>query len=588
MPESNSPETILQGIAASSGVAHGAFVLVKRDEVEIQEYAVAPDKEKDEIERFKQAIEKTRQEIEATRKEIEKKLGSKEASIFEAHLMLVDDKKFHEDVLATFQKTHVNIEQCVKRVFNGYRQLFGQFEVEHFRDKVLDLKDVYTRLMAQLTGKEANPFAHIEGKKILITKDLVPSDSAKLEKGNVLGIITASGGHAGHAVMIASSLAVPAVVGLVDIADQVKEDDYLLIDGNEGIVITNPSQETLKHYERIKLARKTARSTFTSTLDLPAQTRDGGSVELMANLSDPEEIEAVKQSGCAGIGLFRTETLYLRENRFPEEDEQFLVYKKVVQAITPNPVVIRTLDIGGDKQMALGLYSRERNPFMGLRGIRFCLRHKAVFRDQLRAILRASAFGKVRLMLPMISGLGELLEARSQIESAKKSLREDGYAFDESIRIGIMIEVPSAAYTADLLADHCDFFSVGTNDLIQYLLATDRLNEQVAYLHEANHPAVLRILKHVLDVAHKKKIPVSLCGEIAGNALYTPFFVGLGFHALSMTPNALPEIKYLIRRLQAKEVEDIVKRSLKQAHPQEVFSILKAFYFSKMDIATSS
>lgn len=588
MPKHSPPETILQGIAASAGVVHGPFAIVKRREHDIKDYVVASEAKEAEIERFISAVQKTRKEIETTRKEIEAKLGPQEARIFEAHLMLIEDQKLRQDVLREFEKTQLNIEYCVQLVFKQYSDRFNQLESEYFRDKTLDFQDVYTRLMGNLTGEEENPFSNLDGKNILITKDLVPSDSAKLEKGKVLGIITATGGQTGHAVMIASSLEVPAVVGLVDVIEKVEPGSYLLIDGNEGIVIINPTQDTLNHYERIKLARKTARSTFTSTLDLPVQTRDGSALELMANLSDPDEIETVKQSGAAGIGLFRTEFLYLRNNRFPEEDEQFEIYKTIAQAVTPHPVVIRTLDIGGDKQMALGVTPRERNPFMGLRGIRFCLRHKNVFQEQLRAILRASAFGKVRLMIPMISSLGELLEARAQIEIAKKSLRAKGFAFDEAIRIGIMIEVPSAAHTVDLLADHCDFFSVGTNDLIQYLIAADRLNEQVSYLYEANHPAVLRVLKHVAQVSHEKKIPVSLCGEIAGNALYTPFFVGLGFQSLSMQPTALPEIKYLIRRLQAQEAEDIVHRTLKQSHPQEVFSILKAFYFSKMDIATTS
>ncbi len=578
-------ERILQGIAASPGVAHGAFTLVSRKEVEIKDYLVEEGKEALEIERFKQGIARTRDEIEATRQQVAKSLGAQEARIFEAHLMLIEDQKFHQDVLREFYRTHLNIEYCVKIVFREYQRIFGQLEAEAFRDRALDVQDVYTRLVANLTGEQENPFKDLDGKKILITRDLIPSDSANLQKSQVLGIVTATGGHTGHAVIIAKSLQVPAVVGLSAITEQLKPSDYLLIDGNEGIVIINPTQDTLNHYERILLARKTARSTFTSTLDLPAQTRDGNALELMANLSDVSEMEAFGKSGADGIGLFRTECLFLKENRFPKEEEQFQVYKALAQGATPNPVVIRTLDIGGDKQMSLGVHSRERNPFLGLRGIRFCLRHKTIFREQLRAILRASAFGKIRILLPMISGLTELLEAKGQIEAAKNTLRADGFVFDEAIRIGIMLEVPSAVYTADLLADHCDFFSLGTNDLIQYTLAVDRLNEQVAYLHEPNHPAVLRLLKYAADAAHEKKIPISLCGELAGNALYTPFFVGIGIQALSMTPDALPEVKYLIRRLQIKEAQDIAARVLKQAHAQEVFSILKAFYFSKMDIA---
>jgi phosphotransferase system enzyme I (PtsI) len=372
---------------------------------------------------------------------------------------------------------------------------------------------------------------------------------------------------------------VPAVVGLHDATRRIENDDYLLVDGYDGVVIVNPGEQTLFRYGQLRKERQTIERIFESALELETKTADGVSLHLRANIGGPEDVADVKRRMAQGIGLFRTEALFIRSDSFPSEEEQYAVYREVVEAMAPHPVIIRTLDLGGDKRMSGYFFAEdEENPFMGFRAIRFCLEHREVFRDQLRAILRASAHGAVKLMYPMIGSVKELRQANEALEEAREELRQRGEAFDSNVSVGSMIEIPSAAFIADLLARECDFFSIGTNDLIQYMLAVDRVNDRIAHLYEPNHPAVLRMIQHVIKAAHQADIHVGVCGEMAADPIYVPLLFGMGADDLSVTSGSLPEIKYLVRRMKLAEARELAVRVLAQDDPAETFRLLRDFH----------
>ena len=577
--EGNSDEMIFKGIAASPGVAHGpAFVLFQK-ELEIPSFQLGAEAISEEIARFERALLQTRQEISGIREAIAEKLSEEEAQIFDAHQLVLEDKALIDEVIHEVEETSFNIEYCFHEISNRYIDAFANIGDPYIKERATDIRDVSRRVLQNLLGQSDYNVGHLTEEKIIVTEDLTPSSAALLEPGKVMGLVMDAGSRTSHAVIMARSIEIPAVVGLHNITQYIHSDDDILVDGHDGIVIINPSEQSLFRYGRIQINRRNLQEIFRSEAGLPADTVDGEHLILMSNIEGFEEIGNLQQCGCEGVGLYRTEGLFLKGPAFPDEEEQFTAYSRIVSGLAPNPVTIRTLDLGGDKNPHSSLYNvREENPFMGFRAIRFSLENTEVFLTQLRAILRASCHGNVRIMYPMISGLGELVEANGLLKQAKRDLQERGQEFDENIAIGSMIEVPSAATIADLLAQHCDFFSIGTNDLIQYLLAVDRVNDRIAHLYEPSHPAVVRVLKHIVSCARKVNIPVSVCGEMAGDPVYAALLFGLGVDELSMIPSDVPEVKYLVRKMRMADTREMAENILRQRDPDAIFDLVNQYY----------
>jgi phosphotransferase system enzyme I (PtsI) len=572
-------ELVVPGISASQGIAYGPVFLYIKSDVEIPSYQVDPDKRIEEIARFERALLVTRQQIQKIQDEVERNLGADEARIFDAHLLVLEDQALISETIREFETSAKNIETCFNMVSQRYIKAFDEIDDEYLRERAGDIRDVAQRVLQNLLGQAGQNLSQLAEKRIVVANDISPSDAASIDRSQALAIVTDSGSKTSHAVIVARSMKVPAVVGVRDLSKRIKSGDWVLVDGYDGLIILNPTEQTLFRYGKIQLQKKGFEQRLMDANRLPAVTLDGANVVLRANIEKVTEVALVKEYSAEGVGLFRTEFLYLSSNHVPTEEEQYAAYKAVAESCAPRPVVIRTLDIGGDKPMTSKpeLFPQESNPFLGFRAIRFCLEYTDIFKDQLRAILRASAHGKVQLMYPMISGSEELGRANAVLEDCRQELRKKGIAFDEKMDVGAMIEIPSAAITADILAEQCDFFSVGTNDLIQYLLAIDRVNDRIAHLYEPTHPAVLRTLKQIIDEAHKRKIKVSVCGEMAGDPVYVPLLLGLGVDELSMTPPLLPAVKFLVRAMKLAEAKKLADQALGMRSPKEIYSLFDNF-----------
>ncbi|MDC0156234.1 phosphoenolpyruvate--protein phosphotransferase [Verrucomicrobia bacterium] len=571
-------ETLLYGIAASPGVSHGQVFRFLHEEVEVPSYDVQEDDQDAEIARFEDALSLTKNQIEKIKDDVAQNLGEKEAAIFDAHLMVLEDKAVIDDVVSEVRKSGDNVEQCLHRVTQRYVEYFSQLEDEYLRERSADLKDISRRLLCNLLGATAAGTAFLGEPRILVSEDLSPSDTASLDRTKILGIATDTGGRTSHAVIMARSSGVPAVVGLRRLTEQLSDGDTLLIDGFEGIAIINPSETTLFRYGKVNLRRKRIKDLLDDEGSFPSVTEDGEKVTFFANADTAEEISKARDHGCEGIGLFRSESIFLRKNEIPSENDQYEEYREAVVAANSLPVTIRTLDLGGDKILDSIGREKEENPFMGFRAIRYCLRNPDVFLNQLRAILRASAHGTVKIMFPMVSGIGELVRAKEFLSTAKRQLREMDVPFDEDIQVGCMIETPSAVVISDMLASEVDFFSVGTNDLVQYLLAVDRINNEIAYLYEPHHPAVIRSLAHVFQVAQDKNVEVSVCGEIAGDPHFLPLLLALGVRCLSTVSPMIPELKFFARRFSMADARGLWEGIEQMKRPSEINQTLKNFY----------
>ncbi len=577
-------ERIIQGVAASPGIICGLPYLFFHKELEIPIYDVVPEKSEAEIERFEQALIKTRIQVHRVRSEVAERLSEDEAKIFDAHLLVLEDKALIEETIEEQKKHGYNIEYCFHYVAKRYIDAFDRIDDEYIKERVTDIRDVTKRVLHNLLGYVSGAPLHLAEPRVLVSKDISPSDTISLDRNLVLAILTDSGSRTSHAVIMARSLKVPAVVGLHNITEQVKKEDTVLVDGYEGIVIINPQEDTLYRYGQHKLQREKVSRIFESALGLRSETADGLPIRLLANIEGPQDLPYVIDSNLDGIGLFRTESILLHKDKFPSEEEQFLVYKNVLSS-QKDPVVIRTLDLGGDKNISpTSFLSPETNPFMGFRAIRFCLEHKTIFKEQLRAILRASVYGKAKLMYPMISGINELIRANTLLEEVKRELASQNIVFDTQMPVGCMIEIPSAFMVLDQLSQYAAFFSIGTNDLIQYSLAVDRSNDRIAHLYEPHNPAIIRILDKIIKDSRACKRELSFCGEMAGDPIYVPLLIGLGARALSLAPRHCSEIKYIIRSTTLKEAEAIAKTALQEQSPQVIFQILKDFYASKTDM----
>ncbi|MDQ8193852.1 phosphoenolpyruvate--protein phosphotransferase [Coraliomargarita sp. SDUM461004] len=569
-------EIILEGIAASTGVAHGRAVVYLQKQLDVPSYDVADDALDAELARFDKAILETRAEITAVRDQIAQSLGEGEARIFDAHLLVLEDNALLEEVTTELQSTKKNIEFCYNNVAQRYISFFRSMEDEYLRERVSDIGDVSRRLLHNLIGMQKVNLGQLAAESIIVSEDISPSDAADLDRNKLLGFVTDAGGKTSHSVIMARSLRIPAVVGTHDATKRIVSGDHILVDGHEGIIVVNPSEDRLYKYGKLASERQKRDDTFSSFISEPAVTLDGASISLMANVEGAQEMEHVQAMHAEGVGLFRTEGIFLRHHGYPPESVQYEAYREVVEAAGEHPVIIRTLDVGGDKTIG-DENVKDDNSFMGFRAIRFCLGNEAIFTTQLRAILRSSAHGNVKIMYPMISGMNELRMANRVLESVKKELRSEGQAFDEAIEVGAMVEVPSAAAIIDLLAAETDFLSIGTNDLIQYLIAVDRLNDQVAHLYDPAHPAVLRTLKAIIDGANQAKTPISICGEIAGDPIYAGILLGMGADSLSLTSSLLPEVKYFIRHIKKSDAKALVAEVMQLSDSNDIIQRLEAF-----------
>lgn len=569
-------EVILEGIAASAGVAHGTALLYLQKELDVPSYDLKPEAIDAEIERFDQAILQTREEITQVRNKVAASLGEGEARIFDAHLMVLEDSALLDEVNSELRTTNKNVESCYNKIAQRYISFFSSMEDEYLKERVTDIRDVSRRLLQNLIGMKKSNLGELAAHSIIVSEDISPSDTADMDRSKLLGFITDAGGQTSHSVIMARSMRIPAVVGLHDATNKIQSGDQILVDGYGGIVVINPSEARLFKYGKLASERRKLDEIYHSVISEPSETKDGSPIGLMSNIEGAQEMEQVVAMRSNGVGLFRTEGIFLRHHGYPPESVQYDEYAAVAKAAGNEPVIIRTLDIGGDKTLGDGS-EQEDNSFMGFRAIRFCLENQDIFKTQLRAILRASALGNVKIMYPMISGVPELKRANQVLEEVKVDLRSENIAFDEAIEVGAMVEIPSAAAIIDLLAEEADFFSIGTNDLIQYLMAVDRLNDRVAHLYEPAHPAVLRTLKTIIDEANRLGKPVSVCGEIAGDPIYASLLLGMGATSLSLTSSMLPEVKYFIRNVTIEDARALVEEVLQINDPVAVLRRLEDF-----------
>ncbi len=555
-------EVVLKGIPASPGITTGKVFLFGREQYSIARRPIKDEQVSGEIKRFKDALIQTKNEIIEIKKRISDEMGIEHGQIFSAHLLVIEDSMLIEEVISKLMKDKISIEYVFQDVLRKYIKVFSGMDDEYLKERISDINDVGRRILKNLIGVKEDILSNLKEKVIVIAYDLSPSYTATMHKKNVIGFATDIGGRTSHTAIMAKSLEIPAVVGLESLTKRVEDGDTIIIDGTHGVVIINPSARSLKKYETDREKFMAFERQLLELKDLPCVTLDGKKVELVANIEVPEDVPSVLAHGAEGIGLYRTEYFYMNRKDLPTEEEQFKAYSTVAKRVKPHSVIVRTLDLGGDKFLSQLDVPREMNPFLGWRAIRFCLARPDIFKTQLRAILRASAHGKMKIMYPMISGLEELRQANAILEEVKKSLKKDSLPFDENIEVGAMIEVPSAALISHILAKEADFFSIGTNDLIQYALAVDRVNEKIAYLYEPAHPAVLLLIKNVIESGHKAGIWVGMCGEMSGDITMTLILLGLGLDEFSTSPIAIPEIKRIIRSVTRDQARQVAEDAL--------------------------
>jgi phosphoenolpyruvate-protein phosphotransferase (PTS system enzyme I) len=560
----------MKGIPAAPGIVIGTAYVFGTETVSPMERVITEREIAGETRKFEAALDKTKKELLEVEKRISKEMGVDQGRIFSAHLMVLEDKVLLGEVLAQLKKRKRNISFVFAEVLNRYIAALSGAKDEYLRDRSGDIADVGKRVLKNLIGVKEKSMESLDEKSIIIAYDISPSDTAMMYKGRVLGFATDIGGRTSHTAIMAKSLEIPAVVGLETVTDAVANGDKVILDGIHGVVIVNPSRAEVEKYEKEKEKYESIERDLGRLRLLPGETLDGKRIIVAGNIELPEDVASVLSHGAESIGLYRTEYFYMNRTDLPREEEQFNAYKSVAKRMYPNPVVIRTLDLGGDKFLSQLDVPKEMNPFMGWRAIRFCLARPDIFRTHLRAMLRASMYGNIKIMYPMISGMSEFRQANAFLEEVKNELKKEKIPFADNIPVGAMIEVPSAAITSDILAKEADFFSIGTNDLIQYSLAVDRVNEKIAYLYEPAHPAVLKLIKMIIDNGHKEGIPVALCGEMAGDISLTMVLLGLGLDEFSTSPIAVPEIKKVVRGVNFSQAKEVAEKSLTFTTGEEV------------------
>lgn len=578
-----SKNRVWQGIPASPGITVGRAYLLDRKQIRIREEKLKPGQVEKEVTRFRKALGEVKKEIVRLKEDVTRRLGPDQARIFEAHLLILEDEHINQQIIAKIKEQKKNAEFVYNRIIQETIRNISSSKNEYLKERVDDVSAVSARVLNRLLGFKQHSLESLRTPSIIVARSLSPGDVVQMEKESVLGFATDVGGKTSHVVLLAKSLGFPAVVGLKGFFSEVKSGEKLILDGDEGRLILSPDDATLRNYE-LKKKRLLKRSqSLLKLTGLASETKDGRKIELSANIELLSDVESALENGAEGIGLFRTEYLYIASSGLPSEEEQHKIYSSVAQKMYPKNVIIRTFDMGGDKFAYDPESPYESNPFLGWRAIRACLDLPEVFKTQLRAILKASSSGNILLMLPMISSLEELLKTKEILEEVKFELREKDIPFDEKIKVGIMIEVPSAALEAESLARHCDFFSIGTNDLIQYTLAVDRTNERVAYLYQSFHPSVLKLIKMTIDQGHKNNIWVGMCGEMAADPKAIALLVGLRIDELSTSPLIIPQIKKVIRSLEFKEAQELADRVMGLGDLEKIEKLLEEDYHHRFD-----
>ncbi|HEU4364895.1 MAG TPA: phosphoenolpyruvate--protein phosphotransferase, partial [Candidatus Krumholzibacteria bacterium] len=554
------PELERRGISASPGIVIGAAFVRDGERIKVPRRTVDAAAVDAEVARFDRALTATAREIRAFKADIAKKMGEEHARIFDAHLLILDDAMLTEETRALIRSSLLDAAAAFETVIDRVIDSIGGIEDEYLKERTIDVRDVKKRVIQQLVGADRRAANRPGEPSVIVAHDLAPSDTAQLDRHTVLAYVTDLGGRTSHTAIIARSQGVPAVVGLENLVDNVETGDTVIVDGNTGTVVVNPSPATVDTYrQEIERFRQLEEQLLTLT-GYPAQTLDGRAFTLCANIDSPAEVESAVDHGGQGVGLFRTEYYFISQDYLPTEEEQYKVYRQVAEKMEGKPVVIRTLDIGGDKIAGYLHRSPELNPFLGWRGIRFCLTRKDIFKTQLRAIYRASAHGHVKIMFPMISQVEEILRAREICEEVRADLKRERYPIAADVPLGMMVETPSAVALADHFAREVAFFSIGTNDLIQYTMAVDRGNSKIAHLYQHLHPSILRLLRITVEAARRRKVHVSVCGEMAGDPLAVPILIGLGIDEFSVSPNMIPEVKRIIRSVTFDSCRALVRR----------------------------
>lgn len=535
-----------KGIAASKGYGIGYVFIKKPEEIKVAcNISASIDVEEEKL-RLEKAVEASKEQVARIRDKVEVEVGAEEALVFESHLMLLDDPEFTGAAIENVAKNKISAENAVQELIDMYAAIFASIDDEYLRERMADVKDVGRRLLNNLCGAYEDELSNLPENTIVVAHDLTPSDTAQLDKSKVVAFLTDIGGKTSHSAIIARTLEIPAVVGMADITCSISSGDLVIVDGVKGEVLINPDSETLSRYRTIKDDYEAEKRQLKSLIGKNVIDKNGRHIEIAANIGSPEDVSKVLENGADGIGLFRTEFLYMDRESMPDEDEQYGAYKTVLEKMENKPVVIRTLDIGGDKRLKYLEMPDELNPFLGYRATRLCLDRPEIFKIQLRALLRASVYGNLKIMFPMISSLREFVAAKEILEECRKELKAEGINYSEDIEVGIMVEIPSAALTADELAKHVDFFSIGTNDLIQYTIAADRMNEKVSYLYEPMHPAVLKLIKMTIEEAHKAGKWCGMCGEMASDESAIPTLLEYGLDEFSMSASSILSAKKFI------------------------------------------
>ena len=570
----------IQGISGSRGVAVGNVYRYIQEEIVIPDYTVADDKVEEEIGKFAAAMAATLKQLDTIRQKALDEMGPEEAAIFEAHMQIAQDPSLSDGIKSLVESSHTNVVAATAQTIETFANIFLGMEDAYMRERGADIKDIGDRLMRNMLGMNPRGLSHISGEVILVAQDLAPSDTASLDKNVVKGIVTAAGGPTSHAAIMARTLEIPAVMGVGDIESFVDGDKAVVL-GTDGIVEMNPSDADWDEYTNQAAAFQEELKRLRESANLEATTTDGHHVELFGNIGKAKDAKNALTMGAQGIGLYRTEFLYMENDELPAEDVQFEEYKKVAQDMKGKPVIIRTMDIGGDKELKCLDLPSEMNPFLGYRAIRISLNRPDIFKVQLRALLRASAFGDIHIMYPMIASVEEVKQANVMLDECKAELTAEGKEFNKDIKVGIMIEVPAAAVISPILAKYVDFFSIGTNDLCQYTLAVDRMNEAIGSLYQPLHPGVIRLIKHVIDASHEHGKFTGMCGELASDPVATMILLGLGLDEFSMTASSIPLIKNILRSVSKAECEEVANKALTMDTAEEITGYAKSVLIEK-------